>query len=200
MENDLKHSIDRCADLAVQHRCTYACGNVTAETLYATGTPPAGYWQKLAACAARHNYTLQHSHLPSRLYGPGCTGLTSGDITPAEQALTGATSRTVSIEPGMTPATEFFVTCHELTHALLNHPYNQLDGQVRENSTGARENYTQEVQAHLAAIAVAREAGLSIRRSALCYLSDKVHSFMRAAGAEEKYGALLAARQIAAAF
>ena len=202
---ELLHSIDRCSQLAARHRCTHACHADDTldkmDRLYAQGTPPAGYWDKLTALAASRGYTMARDSFPRDRGGAGCNGVTvQPGADPWGYIAAGVRPASIHIQEGLTPATEFLVACHELTHMLLDHHQNAESKASQGRSNGGNlEFFDEEVQAHLSAIAVARHAGLAIKQSALCYLSDKVHDFMRAIGQDERYGALLAARQIAAA-
>lgn len=201
MDHELLHTVTRCADMAARHGCNEKCRRRQHHPgwnsrLFAEGTPPAGYWGKLRAFAARHGYNLVRGDEPRRLGGEGCNGMTVQAGAPFREYLeNGVEPFTVYIREGLTPATEFLVICHELTHVLLP----CREGQIRRLSNGHLEASTSEIQAHLSAMAVARLAGLKIRQSAICYVAEKLRYFKQTAGDREKYGALLAARQIAAA-
>lgn len=198
----LSDYVRKTAELSVTHQCTHDClrnshQQVRQGSLYACGPAPAGYWQKLSALAARYGYTLARSHLPHDMNGPGCSGFTVGYMPPEVQ-LDNPEVRPfhVYIQHGLTAATEFFVTCHELTHMLLRHtPQDAHDvHRVEAKRRGAAESFDEEVQAHMAAIAVAKQAGVKIRRSALCYLRDRVRGHRRAPSADDQRRALSAAQ------
>lgn len=201
---DLQHSINRCAELALKHRCTYSCNlsEASMDTVFATGQVPPGAWDRLAGLARKHGFRLMRSHFPRNWGGPGCDGVTiPHNENPDECRALGVRPGDIHIQAGLHPATEFFVACHEMTHALLQHredPKASKKRSYRRTDSGKTEFFDEEIQAHLAAIAVSRAVGLKIRRSALCYVSEKFHHFMQTAGDKEKYGALLAARQMAA--
>ena len=210
---DLLHTMDRCAELAAGHTCTDECIQAklaNSNALYAQGEPPAGYWEKFGKLAAARGYTLKHSTLPRDMFGPGCDGMTVGttggtDLARYYRAI-GLDPFGIYVVPELAPATEFAVLAHESTHMLLRHSAEtpaeleaaQQDTARRAVAGSKPESFDHETQAHLSACAVSRKAGLQLRQSSICYLSDRIHGHGRLIGNSEKHAALLAARQIAA--
>ena len=196
---DLLNTVTRCAELAQEHRCTSECvyGNLDHNrTLYAEGDPPEGYWESFQELAASQGYTLSRDDFPYSIGGPGTQGFTVGIMEGAESYLAmGLRPFSIHTLEGLSPATEFTVLAHELTHVLLKHPAENR-GQLMEQAmrrNGSRETSPEEVQSHLSAIAVAKKAGLEIRQSAICYLTRRIRTLV---SDTEKHGALLAARKI----
>ena len=203
----LAEYVSKTAALAVTHQCTHQCHQdshrqVHEGTLYAEGEPPRGYWEKLRRLAARYGYTLQRSYLPTGLNGEGCSGFTVGYLPPEARWEHPEVSQfAIYVQVGLTPATEFFVVVHELTHAILKHPTQSaadLD-RVMAKRQGEKECPDQELQCHFAGVAVAKQHGVRIRKSAVCYLQDRVKHARYRPTLRDQQEALRAARVISSA-
>lgn len=180
---------------------------------YAVGQPPRDYWGKAARFARTLGYTLEHSPKPREI-DPACDGVTAGYIPEGMRNRACSCGRihdpgesfTIAIAPGLNPAKEYAVVCHELAHAFLRHsPHSEEDLRLRrikaifEPPRKNREDFGHEVSAHLASIAACRANGLRIAVDGLGYLADRVRGHGRLIGDEERQAAFLAGRAIAQA-
>lgn len=159
------------------------------------GEPPQDYLRKAARFLQPLGYTLIRTsvHLHDSTHGE-VVGPLDGRVN-----LRG----TVLLKKGMTPALEYAVLCHELTHVILRHTPQNFKGYLRETETrtpwlqaGLRENPRHEIPCELAAAACELAAGLPGDDRHRCYISGRLRDYGVTVDEGMVWAAFLAAREI----
>jgi hypothetical protein len=185
-DNEIMDVIRKASRLAGTHACVPWCPGD-----YAGGNPR--YWDRLVRLAASLGYGMRHDWHPVEAHGEGIQGHTVGYV-PVN--LLGETEpRHICIIPGMAPGTDFFVSVHELTHAFLRHPAQDLTDLLAKAGRDGTD-YGHEIACHLSGVAVCEALGIPVRQGAICYLSDKVRGGRKPVQEKDQYAAFQAARMI----
>jgi hypothetical protein len=185
--------IRKVSEEAERHQCSDRCQPPGRRSVYATGNPPERYLNKFARMAQKLGYTLKKSWEP-REHSPTCDGFTRKWVPWGMNK----EPNVIKIAKDMPQAHEFLVTAHEMSHAFLEHPpKNEREAQQlawESELLGTSEFFSQEVSAHLAAIAASAGAGLHIEPASVCYLHNRIRGHHRLIGDTEQYPAFQSAR------
>lgn len=189
-DNEIMDVIRKASRLADSHHCSpWSCGD---RGDYAGGNPR--YWDKAVKLADGLGYRMRHDRHPLESSRTNL-GHTAGYVPlyfMAEQE-----PYHICVIPGLTPGTDFFVSVHELAHAVLHHPaQNMTDLLMKAERQGNQEDRGAEIACHLSGIAVCKSLGVPVHQGAICYLSDRVQAGRQYIQEKDQYAAFCAARVI----
>lgn len=162
------------AEAASRHYCTARC---SWDCPAGGGEPPPGFMRRAARYLAPLGYRLIRN---ATTLGRGQDGEVVGAFTQDDGQRFAMTMR---VAKGLSPAREFAVTAHELSHVILGHPSHTYAEAVAETQRRARwfissggvltENPHSEMSCELASAVTLARAGLRPDPRHACYLSQR---------------------------